>query len=245
MLLRKGSFPVHTYEVDAAGVLTPAALAGYLFDSASVHATELGCGVDALLQRGFIWVLSRVRIVVERPVVLGEALVVETWPSGVERLFALRDFRVRDAEGGLVARATSQWLVLSLDTRRAVWPDEALEPSARDAGERVFEEGFVKISALGDPEVERRFDTRYQDLDHNVHITSRTYIAWALEAIPLETWQSSRLAFLEVHYLSEGLHPSAVVSRSQPIGEGAFRHSIMRESDQKELARLETRWVPR
>jgi acyl-ACP thioesterase len=248
VLLRKGSFPVHSYEVDASGVLTPAALAGYLLETASAHASELGCGIDTLMQRGFIWVLSRLRIAVERPVVLGELLAVETWPSGVERLFALRDFRIRDAEGGVVARATSQWLVLSLETRRAVWPEEALDARAREEAERVFDEGFVKIAPLGEVEERRRFDTRYQDLDHNDHVTSRTYVTWALEAIPEATWRSSRLSFLEVHYLAEAFHPSAITSCARRIegpGDRAYRHSIVRDSDEKELARLETRWVAR
>ena len=244
-LLQKGSFPVHSYEVDATGVLAPAALVGYLIEVAGVHATHLGCGIDSMFERGFTWVLSRMRVAIERPVVVGEVLSLETWPSGTERLFALRDFRVTDAHGTIVAKATSQWLVLSLETRRAVWPDEAIGPGFREAGARVFEEPFIKLPPLASADQERRFDTRYQDIDRNLHVTSTSYVAWALEAIPLETWRSSRLTFLEVHYMNECHHPSTVLSRAKNVAEGRFQHAVVREADGVDVARLTTQWAVR
>lgn len=245
MILCTGTFPVHSYEVDATGVLAPPAIAGYLLEMAGRHADELGVGIGALMPRGFTWVLSRLRIAIERPLLLGEELTIETWPSGVERLFALRDFRVKDKEGKVVARAASQWLVLSLETRRAVWPDEALDERVRAAAERSFEEPFVKLPPLTEPQEVRTFDTRYQDVDRNEHVTSASYVAWGMEAIPLETWRASRLSFLEIHYHAECHHPTRVLSRSRSLGDGRFQHAISRESDGADLARLTTTWRPR
>lgn len=244
MLKRRGTYPVHGYEVDSGGVLAPVALARYLLDLASQHAAELGCGVDAMIERGMTWVLSRLRVSVARPIVQGEVLTVETWPSGVERLFALRDFRLYDAEGAVVANAASQWLVLSLETRRALFPDEALDERVRGAAPHVFEEGFTKLPPLaGEPLDERRFDTRYLDIDHNLHVTSASTLAWSLESVPLDVWQSSHMSFFEIHYLAECFHPSSVVVRARRTGEAAFAHSVVREADQKEIARAITRWT--
>lgn len=245
MILCRGTFPVHSYEVDADGILAPPAIAGYLLEIAGRHAAELRVGIEQLMPRGLTWVLSRLRLAVDRPVVLGEELTIETWPSGVERLFALRDFRVKDAQGKVVARAASQWLVLSLETRRAVWPDEAIDERVRAASERVFEEPFIKLPPLTEPEEVRTFDTRYQDIDRNLHVTSTSYVAWGMEAIPLDTWRSSRLSFLEIHYHAECYHPTRVLSRSRALGDGKFQHAITRESDGADLARLTTTWRPR
>ncbi len=67
---------MHGYEVDSGGVLAPVALARYLLDMASQHAAEIGCGVDTMIERGMTWVLSRLRVSVTRPIVLGEVLTV-------------------------------------------------------------------------------------------------------------------------------------------------------------------------
>lgn len=243
--MRSLSFPVRTYEVDSSGKLAPAALVGYLLELAFVHAIDLDCGMEHMFARGYTWVLSRLRMAVERSVSHAEVLTVETWPSGTDRLFALRDFRVRDEKGMVVAHATSQWLVLSLETRRAVWPEEAVSERVRAPGERVFDEPFIKIPPMPGVDEERRIETRYQDIDQNDHITSRSYVGWALEALPLATLRSERLTFLEVHYLAECHHPGVVVARSKSLGDGRFQHSVVREADGVDAARLTTRWAPR
>jgi hypothetical protein len=48
-----------------------------------------------------------------------------------------------------------------------------------------------------------------------------------------------------VHYLAEGRHGHAILSRLARTGERAYAHSIVREEDGKELARLATAWTAR
>ena len=60
-----------------------------------------------------------------------------------------------------------------------------------------------------------------------------------------EVWQAKRLASVEVQFLAEAHHGAAILSRLSAAGEGALAHVIVREEDEKELARLATAWVPR
>jgi len=76
-LPRRASFPVHTYEVDAFGMLEVPALSGYLQEVAGLHAAELGVGIDLLRAKGLAWVLARQRIEVPLPVMLGDTLEIE------------------------------------------------------------------------------------------------------------------------------------------------------------------------
>ena len=126
MLSRRESFAVHTYEVDAFGTLAVPALSGYLSEVAGLHAGELGVGLDALMARGLTWVLVRQRIENPVPVRLGDTIEIETWPSGIDRLAAVREFVVRRGDEE-VARATTQWFVLDVATRKPVRPGEVLD----------------------------------------------------------------------------------------------------------------------
>ncbi len=56
-----------------------------------------------------------------------ERIKLETWPSGAERLFALRDFRVMDSEGEVIGMASTAWLILDIDTHRLIRPKEMIE----------------------------------------------------------------------------------------------------------------------
>ena len=242
---RKETFVVRGYEADAFGTLAVPALSGYLGEVAGAHASELGVGLGALMSRGLTWVLVRQRIEIPAAVRLGETIEIETWPAGVDRLAALRDFVVRRG-GEEVARATTQWFVLDLETRKpsrpadvldARFPREPLDPAVR------LSPG--KLPGLASWHVQKRFHVRYGDIDANQHVTNASYVAWAIEAVPPDVWRSSRPASVEVQFLAETHHGSAVLSRLAATGDRSFAHAIVREEDGRELARVATSWVPR
>lgn len=243
----RARFTVHSFELDAFGQLAAPALTDFLAEAAGLHAAALGVGLDALMARGLTWVLARQRVELLRPPRLHEELEVETWPSGVDRLAALRDFRVRAADGTELARATSQWLVLDRATRRPHPPDVVLDPARfpRSGAPRAAELTDGKLAALERWDAQRRFQVRYADIDRNLHVNNGSYLAWAIEAVPRETWETRRVAAVEVSYRAECLLGSAVLSRSAALPDATFAHAIVREEDGKELARLVTRWASR
>ena len=243
--VRTETFPVHTYELDAFGHLAAPALAGYLQEVAGNHAAELGCGLEVMRGQGVGWVLSRQRLEIAAPVRSGEVLAVETWPSGLERLLAVRDFLVRRRDGAVAARALTHWLVMDLRTRRPVRPDRVLEERYRAGADHVFEGATPPLSEVERPDAERLLDVRYQDIDQIQHVTNSSYLGWAIETVPEGTWRSCRLAAAETQFLAECRHGGRVISRLARLGEREFAHAIAREEDGKVLARLRTAWTPR
>lgn len=243
----RARFKVHSFELDAFGALAAPALTDFLAETAGLHATLLGVGLDALMARGLTWVLARQRVELLRAPGLHEELEVETWPSGIDRLAALRDFRVRGADGAEIARATSQWLVLDLKSRRPQPPGVVLDAARFDltGAPRATTFADGKLPAPERWDAEKRFQVRYADIDQNLHVNNGSYLAWAMEAVPADVWRSSRIAALEVAYRAECLLGSAILSRCAALDGGTFSHAIVREDDQKELARLTTRWVTR
>jgi acyl-ACP thioesterase len=240
------SFPVHSYEVDAFGALAVPALSGYLQEIAGRHAASLGVGLDVLRTRGVTWVLARQRIELLREVELGDTLTVETWPSGLDRLAASREFVARRGDGVEAARATTLWYVLDLETRRVVRPHDVLDPALpRGRTPSVAPIAHAKLPELAHWELQKRFHVRYADIDTNLHVTNASYVEWAIEAMPVERWRGSRLAEVEVQYLAEGRHGAAILSRVARAGPDGYAHAIVTEEEGKELARLRTVWTPR
>ena len=79
---------------------------------------------DDTVDKGMAWVLARMVIHVRRYPGNGEEIIVETWPSGVARRVATRDFRLIDGKGDVIAVAQSFWVMFDLLERRAAsWPD--------------------------------------------------------------------------------------------------------------------------
>jgi medium-chain acyl-[acyl-carrier-protein] hydrolase len=245
-LVRSERFAVHSYEVDAFGTLPLPALSGYLGEIAGLHANELGVGLEALMARGLTWVLVRQRLENPLPVRLGETVDVETWPSGIDRLAAQREFVVRRTDGTEVARATTHWFVLDLATRKPVRPADVLDarfPREPQPPRLPLSPG--KLPELRAWDFQKRFHVRYGDIDVNLHVTNTSYVTWALEAAPRDVFRASRATAVEVQFLAETHYGSAILSRLARSGERAFAHAIVREEDERELARVVTAWEPR
>jgi medium-chain acyl-[acyl-carrier-protein] hydrolase len=238
------AFEVHSFDADAFGLLAPAALAGYLQEAAGRSADGLGFGLADLKRRGDTWVLARERFELDRPVRLGETIEVETWPSGLERLWALRDFVLR-CGGQEIGRAVTTWLVLDLASRRPLRPERLLPEPLRQPQAHVLPPAAPPPPELPAAGLELRLQVRFADIDVNEHVTNASYVAWALEAVDEVQWREQRLASLDIQFLAECRRGATVLSRSSAAGDGSRLHAIVREEDGAVLARARTGWVPR
>ena len=238
------AFTIHSFDADAFGHLAPTALAGYLQEAAGRSAEGLGFGLAALTRRGATWVLARQRVELDQPVRMGEVLEVETWPAGLDRLAALRDFRLwRD--GIEIGRAATTWFAIDLASRKPLRPAELLPESLHPQPPHVLPMAAAPLPTLDVPELERRFQVRFADIDVNEHVTNSSYLAWALEAIDETTWRQRRVSAFDVQFLAECRRDAYVRSRSAALPDGARLHELVREADSRPLARVRTSWAPR
>jgi acyl-ACP thioesterase len=238
-------FTVRTYETDQDGRLSVLSLCHFLQEAAANHARELGVGLDALNGRNLTWMLSRLRLAVKRLPVAGEPLTVCTWPTGRDRLFALRDFIVQTEGGSRCAAADSAWLIIDEKRRRPVRVEPFLEPLTAAEGGPVMEKPIPRLPEPGAGQAGRRFSVRYRDLDGNRHVNNVTYVEWVLEGFNPAFVDSRSLVRLEVEYLAEALAGETVFCTNTPVEEspGHYLHGVFREGDGRELARARTRWT--
>jgi acyl-CoA thioesterase FadM len=236
------TFTVHSFDADAFGYLAPASLAGYLQEAALRSSAVLGYGLADLNCQGLTWVLVREQVVLDVPLRLGDVVEVVTWPSGLDRLAALRDFRILRS-GVEVGRALTTRLAIDLATRRPVRPNRVLPERLHAQAEHVLSPSTQPLPVLSEAAIDRRFQVRFADIDTNLHATSATYVAWALEAVEEATWRGERMTALDVQFLTECNLGSRVRSLSGLEGDGKRLHAIVREEDGKELARLRTTWT--
>jgi acyl-ACP thioesterase len=244
-LLHTKPFTVRYYEVGPSRLVRPATLLDYLQDTAAEHALLLSIGVQHLHRRDLTWVLSRLRLTVDRYPGVGEAVLVRTWPSTRGSLSSYREFEVLDQEGAIVARATTAWVLLDMVRRRPVrlaefLPDYPLEPR------RAIDDDFPPLQRQESSVREVRFTVRQSDLDMNRHVNNAVYVGWALESSAAEVAEDSRAVDLEVAYRAEALAGDTVAVRcalEASAGSGRFLHEIVRLPDDRELARLRVRWA--
>ena len=251
----KESFRVRSYETDPNGCASVATVCNYLQEAAGNHAFKLGVSVDQLHEQRLTWVLTRLRVHIDAFPKWRDDVMVETWPSGVEGLFATRDFLLLDDAGRHLGRATSGWMMIDLERRRPVRMPEiitSIEPPDRV---RAVPELSSRLPEPASETETGPTSVRYGDLDVNGHVNNVRYMEWALDAMDVEQRASSRLRELEIHFKAEAVLGDRVNvlagvivderhDRRDDPPEAAFAHMIMQSTSRKELARLRTVWTP-
>ena len=240
------SYPVRYFELDHNAELRFGTLLDFLQDAAGEDAVLRGFGVEQLLPRGLTWMLSRYRIRLDTVVRMGDCISIRTWPSAHKGLSACREFEIL-RDGTQIGVASTAWMLIDLDSRRPVRPNEKLgEVFLRD--EQVFAEPLTGIKLHVEMESSTSFRVRRADLDLNCHVNNRVFFDWAVESLDAELIENRRLQQVDINYLAEALAGEDVSASCacQTTDEGLLcSHLITRLADHKDLARLQTLWVPR
>jgi acyl-ACP thioesterase len=224
---------VRASEIGPGGAMRLPALLDLFQESAGNSATSFGWGSDALLAQGKTWVLSRFHLRLRALPAWREEIAVETWPSGVHRVFALREFRALRADGSVLAEATSAWLLVAVPSKKPLRPPAEIAAAAAGTPPRVIADVFAPFAAPargaveGPPTRIGRFD-----LDLNAHANNVAIFRALLEGLEAVSPPFA----LEAEFRGEAFEGDALVPHAD--GEGDVRRvALLRASDDKEIAR--------
>jgi len=168
---------VRHHQCDANGYAKLAALLDYLQDAAAEHAGLLGFGMEEMRKNGLIWVLSRLKFTMSSPLKLGEKWEVLTYPSGLEKIFARRQYRITSG-GRTILTAGSDWLILRAGSGRPLNPAKALPTAMPENPDReIFFPSLEKLPPCGGNR-HGLFRVGMGDVDLNRHLNNAVYGRW-------------------------------------------------------------------
>jgi medium-chain acyl-[acyl-carrier-protein] hydrolase len=238
------TYRIRNYEADPNGRLWLHSLANYLQDVADRHATELGAGVPHLLERGLSWVLYRLRIDIHRWPQIPEEITVTTNPSGGERVYVFRDYRVYDKYENLIASASSTWLVFDLHKRKLTPP----QPVLMDLFDQYKDLEYLPRAGQKFPGLpptwlyRTRLTARHNEIDQNEHVNNSVYFQWLLEPLPVVFLRKNRCTSLEIMFKTECLYGETIHSVCQLIGENIMMHRLENERGDEISTAIST-WI--
>ncbi len=190
-------------ETDARGLLSLPSFFSLFQEAALLQAEELGFGETHCLREGRMWVLSRLLLEIESFPSHRSRIELNTWPKKPKGPFANRDFLIRSEAGGVMAHATSAWLLLDAESLRPVRPQPLFEKFPLDGLGEALPGTAPKIAApSGECGKELDVTARYSDLDQNRHVNNTRYVRWFLDCYdPEEIAPVGKLRFA-INYLS-------------------------------------------
>jgi len=161
-----------------------------LQEAALAHSIKAGWGMKQMSERGCVWILSKLRMELQRSIDFGEELQVTTWSKAVSGLKAFREFEIF-ADGEKVASASSIWVYFDLERKRiCTIPENAASDYGIEGGSALdFNLERWKTSANFEPSQSSRISVRFSDFDTNGHVNNTIYVDYAEHLVSLLAWK--------------------------------------------------------
>jgi len=194
---------LRTCQCDMYGEWKPSAILETMQETAGAHSALLGLSRPVMEQMGVAWVLSRVKVVMERLPRFGETITVRTWPTPNRHMFFPRTHVFEDANGNQIGCANSLWVLMDVPTRRITRSDAVLScmPDNRDLPTPAGMPSTVR--ALAQEALASSIMPAYVEFDINGHVNNTRYMDWCMNALGMERLEKNRLLAIDVNYDAE------------------------------------------
>lgn len=180
----KVTVPLRVTDFDRYGRIKPSAVLELFQEAATVQANVMDIGRDAMERRGVFWAVIRTYYEVTHQPELYSSVQVRTWPHSPSRFSFQRDYIISSLDGEELIRGTSEWVLMSPETRQFVSLADVYEPPENLLDERNFGRKPRKI---------RDFETDdaapyvvvppYTSADINGHVNNSVYADYPFDAI--------------------------------------------------------------
>lgn len=177
------NYVLRTSDFDVYGRIKPAALMDLFQDVAGMHAEELGCGYDALLNKQMLWVLVRNKLEIISSPKIFQSVNVKTWPLMPSRAGFQREYLIEDVDGNVLVKGSSDWVVIHSEKRRFMQARDIYPVDFAFLEKQNFPE---KLSKIHDFELSGEMYTvkpGFSDIDRNNHVNNTRYASFVLDAL--------------------------------------------------------------
>ena len=230
-------FVVGYRHIDHEYRLTNRAILGYFEDAAGIHTTRAGYGVQQVSQTHMGWFLIWVRLkVIKRPV-YGERIKAVTWATGMNRLFAFRNYEAINEAGETVAISASRWVPVDVRTGTIIrLTDEICQKFGPEDKHNFDDEATAgKLREPSGYSIAREQVITTSMIDFHNHVHNTYYLDFVSEILP-EDKRGMEMNEVEIYYKNQILHGETV---KVLYGEENGSHFVaIKTRDEKELHAL-------
>lgn len=234
------NFRVYHTHLNPNQKLSIPALAGFLQEAAWVNVKEIGVPTSMLLKQNIAWVLTRMKIDIHNEAQHRDEVTVETWPSGSDKYYFYRDFRVY-CKDKMIASVTSNWILINLTSRQLTPVPEFLSDLTFTNNAIPLERAKSKIHVPNSFENSLDIQVNWHHLDINQHTNNSFYFQWVLDTLPIKIYNKLSLTQIDLIFKAESKLEEKLTAIAEEKEGKSFLHQIKNESG-KEIVRAKTSW---
>lgn len=204
-------FKIKFYEADFTNSARLYSIINYMQETSEQHSNDIGIGYKALINEGLFWVVSRLEVNMIKYPKNMDTIIMETWPSGVDKMFFKRNFRILDENQQVLGSILAYYLLLD---KNSMFPQRPSRLTAQvESVENRFGEDkkLDKIKMIGELIDTSERKITYSDIDLNIHVNNAKYISWVEDVFTLEEYKDRKIANLQLNFVKEAKFEEIVV----------------------------------
>ena len=200
----EATYPGDSRDMDLFGFRRPSAVLGLLQEGATHGAAAIGLSRQETVERYHaVWILSRIRYTLCRPLLWDEPVTLKTWHRGEKGAGSYREFDLSVGQEK-VGEALSLWVLVDVDTHRLIRLSDVSEFENTTGGTLCRGDLLHKFRLPEDLILAEKRRMHYSDTDFNGHVNNIKYADFACDAIHMERiGQGKFVSTLQLNYLSE------------------------------------------
>ena len=172
-------------ETDENGRLSLTGVLNYLQDCSTFQSEDLGIGIRYLTAHDRAWWVTSWQIAIDRYPVLGERIVISTWPYEFKGIYGYRNFAIQDPDGAYLVKANSIWFFYDTKRQRPVRAQKEDIEGYGEPGLRLdMDYGSRRITVPDVYEEREGIRITRHHLDTNHHVNNARYVEIAKELLP-------------------------------------------------------------
>ena len=165
-------------------------------DTDTVDAEKIGVGKAESMDKGRLWVFTRVYFEFYRYPDYLEEVEVETYSAPRQAFVFPRFDTIYDKKGHVLCKGSTYWALLDENTRHAVFRPDFDTPDYRRGEEMKAPEKIAKQDA----EFVREHLVTYSDIDLNRHMNNTRYIELIIDSIDPSFLDTHEVASILINY---------------------------------------------
>lgn len=203
-------------DFDVTGYAKPQRIMEIMQDLATDQAEILGFGWDLLNSHGLFWVLSKVKIIFNKPITRqSNKFKVYTWPVAPNKFFIERRFVAVDENGGEVFSASTIWMMIERDTRK-IADTKTVESFYKADFDNTLciDCNLERIRKSDEYSLVYETQIRRSQLDINKHVNNTHYVNFAADVLT----HTDKISQIEITYhkeLKQGDNVAVYCKRTQ------------------------------
>jgi acyl-CoA thioester hydrolase len=204
-LKHTSNFPVRFYECDAYSHVNNSNYVRYMQEAAFAASAAAGYDDNRYHEMGVIWLIRDTEVEYLKPLRYGDTASVTTWVGDFRRVRSRRMYEIHSQDGnGLLARGSTDWVLLDRDTFRPVTIPEEMKAAFFPEGppeEAQPREPFPKAPPPPPGAVTIRRKVAWEDVDPARHVNNAKYFTY-IEVAGIQA--SARHGVLMSDFLEQG-----------------------------------------